>query len=139
MPFVLAVCEASNELTLAFRPFPITAIGPFSAPAPSEYWRWCNGGGEGLDRGITRTEGTVPISYEYCLSPRPIRDGFCRTCPIVALLRVGIVMEPVEPSVVGLGNASFPMICASNPNLLSSQQKVPPTKQGLLRDIPTAT
>jgi len=72
----------SSELTLALRPVLISEdVGLSMMPAPSEYWRACMGGGEGLERGTARTEGPVVMSYEYWRSPRPTRDGFCRMCP----------------------------------------------------------
>src|SRR5271155_1994218 len=99
MPLELSVaCDVSSELTLAFRP-PLRSVDcNFSAPVPSEYWRWWTGGGDGLDKGTTRTEGPVVTSYEYCRSASPTRDGFCRVCPIVPL-RGGIVIPGLGLSV----------------------------------------
>jgi hypothetical protein len=76
------VDDWSSELTLALRPVLMSEGADLSMiPAPSEYWRACMGGGEGLERGTTRTVGPVVMSYEYCRSPMPTRDGFCRMCP----------------------------------------------------------
>jgi hypothetical protein len=81
-PDTEVMVDWSSELTLALRPVLMSEGADLSMiPAPSEYWRACMGGGEGLERGTTRTEGPVVMSYEYCRSPMPTRDGFCRMCP----------------------------------------------------------